>query len=104
MANWFAQMHLRNHRSWEAISARMSPECRLAWTTTAPARAEALDAIWIKSPWAAFRDAGLLMEMADYAERNSLSEDSARMQTVRASALQLRLAATGAMIRRISLR
>ena len=84
--------------------ARMSPECRSAWTATSSAQAEALNSIWMKTPRAAFRDAGALMEIADYTERNALNFDSARVQFVRTAALQLRLASTGAMIRRISFR
>jgi hypothetical protein len=44
------------------------------------------------------------MEMAEYAERNLLGEDPAKLQDIRHAALQLRLASTGAMIRRFSLR
>ena len=45
-----------------------------------------------------------MLEMMDYAERNALSYDSARMEAVRAAAFELRAAATRAMIRRISFR
>jgi len=100
--NWFVQMHQRNSRSWEAILARMSPACRLAYTSSAPS--EALRRHWAQTPRAAFRDAGALMEMAEYAERNLLGEDPAKLQDIRHAALQLRLASTGAMIRRFSLR
>jgi len=102
MVNWFVQMHQRNSRSWEAILARMSPACRLAYTSSAPS--EALRRHWAQTPRAAFRDAGALMEMAEYAERNLLGEDPAKLQDIRHAALQLRLASTGAMIRRFSLR
>ena len=102
MVNWFLQMHQRNSRSWEAILARMSPACRLACTSSAPS--EALNLLSAQTPRSAFRDAGVLMEMADYVERNSLSKDLANLQNIRDAALQLRLASTGAIIRRISLR
>lgn len=84
--------------------ARMSPECRSAWTATSSAQAEALNSVWMKTPRAAFRDAGALMEIADYTERNALNFDPARVDIVRTAALHLRLACTGAMIRQISLR
>jgi hypothetical protein len=58
----------------------------------------------MKNPRAAFRDSGVLLEMADYAERNALTYDSARMEMVRAAGLELRAAATRAMIRQISIR
>jgi hypothetical protein len=104
MVSWFAKMHRRSHRSWEAIVARMSPECRVRWTGPTFGRAEALGAIWMKYPRTAFRDSGVLLEMVDYAERNALLCDSARLQVVRMAALELRMAATSAMIRQISFR
>ena len=104
MVSWLAQMHRRNSRSWEGMLARMSAECRLQWSAAPSARAEALDAIWMKDPRAAFRESGVLLEMADYAERNALACDQARMEMVRAAGLELRAAATRAMIRRISFR
>jgi len=94
----FVQMHSRSHRSWEAIVARMSPEGRLAWSATGSAQVEAPNTI---SPRAAFHDAGVLMEMADFAERNAPGYDAARM---RVAALQLRFAAVGAMVSRASFR
>jgi len=48
----------------------------------------------------AFRDAGVLMEMADYEERNAPGADSARRQDIRIVALKLRLAAARAIIQR----
>jgi hypothetical protein len=104
MVSWLAQMHRRNSRSWEAIVALMSPGCRLQWGAPPSNRAEALGAIWMNDPRAAFRDSGVLLEMADYAERNALAYDQARMEQVRAAGLQLRAAATRAMIGRISFR
>jgi hypothetical protein len=104
MVSWLAQMHRRNSRSWEGMLARMSTECRLQWSATPSAGAEALGAIWTEDPRAAFRDSGVLLEMTDYAERNALSYDSARMEAARTAAFELRAAATRAMIRRISLR
>jgi len=101
MVGSFVQMHRRSHRSWEAIMARMSPECRSAWT--AVSTAGALNSICTKAPRAAFRDAGVLMEIADYTERNALNFDPARMRFVRAAALKLRLASALAMIRLVSL-
>lgn len=55
----------------------------------------------MKNPRAAFRDSGVLLEMADYAERNAVSCDSARLEAVRMAAVQLRMASTRVMIRRI---
>lgn len=100
MVNWFAKMYLRNRRSWADIVARTSDECRRTCAGSSPAQIETLAAIWSKSPQVAFRDAGVLMEMADYEERNVHGADSARRQEIRAAALKLRMAAARAIIKR----
>ena len=99
MVDWFAKMHRRNQRSWQAIVGRMSSEGEAASRTSSPGSGEALGALWSGQARAAFRDAGVLMEMADYAERNAWP-DAARMQAVRVAAVQMRMAAAKAMIRR----
>jgi hypothetical protein len=98
MSSSFLEMHRRNHRSWPAIIDRMSPDNRPAWSLPTTAQPERPVSISINSPWAAFRDAGVLMEMADYAERNGSSFDPGRLQAIRVTAIQLRFAAAGAII------
>jgi hypothetical protein len=73
----------------------MSPDGRRAWNLSD--RFEALDSTWARTPRVAFRDAGVLMEMADYIEHNSTSCDSTRLELVRTAALHLRFAAAGAI-------
>ena len=96
MVSSFRQMHLRQRRSWEALVSRMSPECRLAWELSG--QAEEIALMWTRSPHAAFRDAGALMEMADYADRNAPGNHLAQLQPVRMAALQLRFSAASAML------
>lgn|GEM_PF-2408356 len=98
----FVHMHRRERRSWEAIMARMSPDGRRAWNLSD--RFEALDSTWTRTPRVAFRDAGVLMEMADYMERNSTSCDGTRLELVRSAAVDLRFAAAGAIFSRILFR
>ncbi|WP_162601922.1 hypothetical protein [Occallatibacter savannae] len=93
-------MRQRSARSWEMIVAGLSAEARVQWSSTPAARAEALAAIWMSRPETAFRDSGVLLEMADYAERNAVSRDAARLEEVRTAALRLRTAAMGAMMQR----
>ena len=100
MVNWFAKMHLRNRRSWAAIVAHSSAECRRACAASTSAQIGTLASAWSKSPRVAFHDAGVLMEMAAYEERNVPGADSARRQDIRIAALKLRLAATRAIIQR----
>lgn len=54
----------------------------------------------MKNPRTAFRDSGVLLEMADYAERNAVSCDLARLEAVRIAAFELRTAATRMMMRK----
>jgi hypothetical protein len=98
------EMHRRNHRSWPAIVGRMSPESRGAWGAAESVQPDPVKFLRAKSPWAAFRDAGVLMEMADYAERHAVHPDPVRVHAVRISAIQLRFAAAGAIIRHARLR
>jgi len=96
------EKHRRNRRAWPAIVARMSPECRLQWSPTASTyRSEVIGAVWIRNPHAAYRDSSVMMEMADYAERNAPLSDSTRMQTVRTAAVKLRTVATRRLIEQV---
>ncbi|MBS1803909.1 MAG: hypothetical protein JST28_11120 [Acidobacteria bacterium] len=100
LASWFVRMHLRNRRSWQAIVARTSPECRRVWAASGLGQPEAFPSMWSAVPRVAFRDAGVLMEMADYVENNTAILDSEQMQNIRISIVRLRLAAARAIIRR----
>jgi len=71
----------RSHRSWQAIVDRLS---------FARDSAASLDSYGAASPWTAFRDAGVMMEMADYAERHGREFDTASLETLRSTAIQLR--------------
>jgi hypothetical protein len=77
-----ADFHRRNHRSWQAIVSRLSPDASAA---TRPRRQ--------------FRNAGVMMEMADYIERNARDFDAMSLLAFRANALRMRFAALGALIR-----
>ena len=58
----------------------MSPECRAVHAGTKSAEAEVLVSMWMNAPTAAFHDAGVLMEMSQYAEPNSLSCNAKQLQ------------------------
>ena len=78
----------------------MSPECRAVHAGTKSAEAEVLVSMWMNAPIAAFHDAGVLMEMSQYAERNSLSCDAKQLQVIRVAAIQLRLGSVRTIVRR----
>lgn len=98
------EMHRRQRRSWEQIAVRMSPECRLAYSSERSDRCKLAVAVWANSPRVAFRDAGVLMEVADYAERNAADVAPSRLRDFRTAVIELRLAAAGAILRRALLR
>jgi len=104
MVRSFVDMHRRNHRSWEEIVARLSPEARVVWNAMARNGPDAVVSIAAESPSIAFRNAGVLMDMAGYAEPNGLASHSGWLQPVCRAAIELRVAASSAMLRRMSLR
>jgi hypothetical protein len=68
-AVWIA-LDRRNHRTWEQVTARIQP---------GPGR------------WAAFHNAGVLLEMADFAFQAEKPIDSSLAQSVRSEAMRVRM-------------
>lgn len=68
-----AELHRRNQRSWQTIVSSL--------VTDSDADA---------GPWVAYRNAGVMMEMADYLERNARGFDAQDLRELRSHALQLR--------------
>jgi hypothetical protein len=89
----FSRVELRRRacRSWHAITGSLSP----VWTGEVSSGRPA-------SPRALYRDAGAMMAMADYAERNASSLDRALIEDLRSNALQLRSIALKALLIRSS--
>jgi hypothetical protein len=85
-----AEQFQRNHRSWQAIVSRLSFDwdAGMAWGSPS-----------LEKPWIAFRDAGIMMEMADYIERHAREFDAAALDSLRATALQLRFQSLRALTR-----
>ena len=91
----WVELRRRNQRSWPAIVSRLSP----AWNAAGN---------YIVSPgsnklWALYHDAGVLMELADYAERNDRNLDNRSIQELRGDALRMRFSALKAFVTRSSL-
>lgn len=74
LSSWFAELHLRNRRSWDAIAIKLH---------------QSKDA---SSPRALFERAGVLMEAIDYVEWRTVCSDRTMIDELRRSALALRLA------------
>jgi len=82
MASWGGDQWRRHLQTWEAIAARVQP------MAASP------------SAWTRFRSAGVAMELADCAERRCLGVDRVAIAAMREDAMQVRMAAAKAMIRR----
>jgi hypothetical protein len=91
------EQHRRNHQSWESLVGRLHQ----AWF--AGGSCSVAIAAGRRELWAAYCDAGVIMEMADFAERNGdaveSSFDASFLNTLRADAIQVRIAVLKAVAR-----
>jgi len=94
----WSELHARNRRSWQQIVSRLSP----AWKGAVPLQPGDIAPLAAAGLWTVYRDAGVMMELADYADRHG--RDSSSVQELRFTALSLRFAALRALASRISLR
>ena len=92
-------LHARNQRTWDEIVGRLSP----AWNGAGSVEADKLPLATSKL-WTAYRDAGVIMELADYAHHHGRDFDASSVQELRVTALCLRFTALKALAGRISLR
>ncbi len=91
----FAELRRRNQRSWPAIVSRLSqPGAQLTEIPASP----------VLSRWDIFSDAGVLLEMADYVERNAYHPDAESRAAIRAGATQARLEFLKSLVTRSSTR
>jgi hypothetical protein len=100
------RMRRRNTQSWDSMVARLRPE----WS----AREQGDHSLWqealnvtpedawqrIEGPrglWAMYENAQVMMEMADYAARNSDTVDRVLLETLRSDAMQIRVCVFSAL-------
>lgn len=95
-----AAMRRRNARSWDSLVARLRPNWDAreliddSFTDRKPSDTlnEKLKRILgAKGLWNMFENASVMLEMADYAARNSDSFDSGQLDVLRKEAMQIRL-------------
>jgi hypothetical protein len=110
LGQWSAGLYRRNARSWDAMVARL----RLSFSnggSSAHLAAEmdryftseeiAKRALTAEGRQRMFREAGVMLEMADYAERNGGSEAVPLVARLRSHALAIRM---GTLRKRVGLR
>jgi hypothetical protein len=100
LSMWRSSMRRRNAQSWNAIVARMRPDPR--------SKSLADESIWNGSMnvtpeekwrlvrgaqglWTIYENARVMLEMADYAARNSASIDLELLAALRSDAMQIRV-------------
>jgi hypothetical protein len=108
LTRWRAEQRRRNAQSWESIVARLRPDWNAGtasgqslWNDGASATPEEK---WQRirgahGLWAMYENARVMLEMADYAFRNSASVDRELIAALRSDALQIRVFVLNALVR-----
>jgi len=100
LARWRNGIRKRNAQSWDSLLARLRPDWSARELSEHFLWKEGLDATpedaWqrMKGPnglWVMYQNARVMMEMAEYASRNSDNVDRVLLETLRSDAMQIRL-------------
>jgi hypothetical protein len=106
LARWRKGVRRRNEQSWDSLLARLRPDWsarelsdHFLWKEGLSATPE--DA-WQrmegpKGLWVMYQNARVMLEMADYAARNSDSVDRLLLETLRSDAMQIRVCVLAAL-------
>jgi len=97
---WRARSRRRNAQSWDALLARLRPDWSAREVSDHFLWKEGLDATpedaWQrmggpKGLWVMYQNARVMLEMADYAAKNSETMDRVMLETLRSDAMQIRV-------------
>jgi hypothetical protein len=100
LGRWRTGVHRRNTQSWDSLLARLRPDWSARGLSDHFLWKEGLDATpeetWKRIQgahglWAMFQNAGVMLEMADYAAKNCDSVDRTLLETLRSDAMHIRL-------------
>jgi hypothetical protein len=108
LVHWQKGVSQRNDQSWDALVARLQPD----WIA-GPQGASALTSLaadatpqerWqciqgAQGLWTMYQNASVMMELADFAARNSESVDRLLLESLRSDAIQIRLCVLTALFR-----
>src|SRR5579871_1595053 len=95
-----ARMRRRNSQSWEALLTRLRPDWSARELSDHFLWKEGIDVspedAWrrMEGPrglWVMFKNAGVMLEMADFAAKNGSNIDPVMLATLRSDAMQIRL-------------
>ena len=97
---WRAGVRRRNAASWDSLLARLRPDCSARELSNCFLRDEGSNTTpeetWKRihgayGLWAMYENARVMLEMADYAARNSDSVDRELLESLRKDAMQIRV-------------
>ncbi len=106
--HWVVRARRRNRQTWGSLMARLRPDWNSRELTDPTLWADALTATpeqkWqriegARGLCAMFQNAGVMLEMADYAARNSDMIDPALLASLRSDAMQIRVSVLEALAR-----
>jgi hypothetical protein len=99
LSGWMTGLRRRNVQSWDSLLARLQPDWSARQFNDSPHRKQGptstLQEKWsliqgAHGLWAMFQNARVLLEMADYAARNSDSVDPILLETLRSESMLIR--------------
>jgi hypothetical protein len=97
---WHRRAHRHNAQSWDSLLAQLRPDWSAHAVSDQFLWKEGLDAtcddVWqrLEGPkglWVIFQNSRVLLEMADYADRNGEGIDRLLLENLRSDAMQIRL-------------
>ena len=100
LARWRAGVRRRNNQTWDSLLARLRPDWSARELSDQFLWKEGLNATpedaWqrmegAKGLWVMYQNARTMMEMADYAAKNSETVDRLLLETLRSDAMQIRV-------------
>src|SRR5580658_4077649 len=100
LCRWRNSVHRRNKQSWESLLARLRPDWSARDLSEQFLWKEGLNATpddaWQrmegpKGLWVMYQNAKVMIEIADYASRNSTTVDRLLLETLRSDAMQIRV-------------
>ena len=100
LIRWRGAVRRRNSQSWDSLLARLRPDWSARELSDQFLWKEGLNATpedaWQrmegpKGLWVMFQNARVMLEMADYAAKNSKDVDRLLLETLRSDAMQIRL-------------
>jgi hypothetical protein len=100
LVKWRAALRRRNERTWDSLLARLRPDWSARELSDHFLWKEGLNATpedaWQrmdgpKGLWAMYQNAQVMLEMADFAAKNSEAVDRLLLETLRSDAMQIRV-------------